>query len=125
MASQPSSRPYRKGKKMSKTEAAKAQFKNRYREGMKLIDSHKVKSGCERCGMKDIRVLDFHHKNGRGDNEVTVSRLAVSSVKRILEELEKCQVLCANCHRIAHYEEATEQALFGELSSEYLVGGSP
>jgi hypothetical protein len=27
------------------------------------------------------------------------------SVARIKEEIEKCTILCANCHRIEHYDE--------------------
>ena len=54
---------------------------------------------CESCGESDVRVLEFHHI--RGDKDQTVSRMVGDgfSVERIKQEVEKCQVLCSNCHR--------------------------
>jgi hypothetical protein len=53
---------------------------------------------CVDCGESDIRVLDFDHK---GDK-----RTEVSSLMRygygwdvVFEEIKKCVVRCANCHR--------------------------
>lgn len=59
---------------------------------------------CQRCGLQDHRVIDFHHT---GEKKYTISLVASSSAcstKSILMELEKCIPLCANCHRILHYE---------------------
>jgi len=52
---------------------------------------------CVHCGEDDIVVLEFDHTedNKRG----CVSVLKRSSLKAVKEEIEKCQVLCANCHR--------------------------
>ena len=54
---------------------------------------------CTECGESDIRVLEFHHV--RGEKYDTISHLVSEgvSIKRIQEELNKCEVLCANCHR--------------------------
>jgi hypothetical protein len=60
---------------------------------------------CKNCLNDDFRVLEFHHRDSstKFDN---VSRLAKTNYgkKKILEEVSKCDVLCANCHRILHYE---------------------
>ena len=64
---------------------------------------------CLVCGNDDVRVLDFHH---RDDNKTAnVSYLACNGFRRetILVEMEKCDVLCANCHRIHHYEARKEE----------------
>lgn len=68
------------------------------------LEDLKKQRECEKCGNDDFRVLDFHH---RGDKEFNVSDGTTRgfSRKKILEEIEKCEVLCANCHRILHYEE--------------------
>lgn len=60
---------------------------------------------CKSCGNQDHRVLEFHHT--ASDKEFNVSEGASHgmSKKKILAEIEKCDVLCANCHRILHYEE--------------------
>src|SRR3954449_9159011 len=53
------------------------------------------------CGENDIRVLDFDHRPGEKKLGM-VSRLAASSYpwRTIEREIAKCDVRCANCHRI-------------------------
>ncbi len=53
---------------------------------------------CIRCGERDIRVLEFHHI---GDKDMAVAYMVSAgySIERIQAELDKCEVLCANCHR--------------------------
>lgn len=56
---------------------------------------------CEDCGMDDLRVLDFDH---RPDEEklTEVSKMIRQghSIAAIDAEIAKCDVVCANCHRI-------------------------
>lgn len=57
---------------------------------------------CSRCPEKDKRCLDFHHTDPSKKDE-TISRLIrAGSKKRLEEEMKKCIVLCANCHRKEH-----------------------
>ena len=61
---------------------------------------------CVRCGISDHRVLDFHHRDGSaklGNVSDMVSRKL--SWENIYAEIAKCDCLCANCHRIEHFEE--------------------
>lgn len=68
-------------------------------ETMKLfIDSHKKE--CSKCGITDTRVLDFHHKDRNNKVFSLGSTKRSRSKEKILIEIEKCIVLCANCHRI-------------------------
>jgi hypothetical protein len=73
--------------------------------------SYKAGLKCEKCGFSHPAVLDFHHRDGSDDKIATVSRVLVDtkSKDRVLEEIAKCEVLCANCHRIAHYEEKRDR----------------
>jgi hypothetical protein len=61
---------------------------------------------CERCGIADYRVLDFHHLDPE-QKDIEVSNLVAraASKQKIFSEIEKCKCLCANCHRIVHWEE--------------------
>lgn len=56
---------------------------------------------CVKCGEKNIIVLEFHHRNP-DDKHDGVSVLAATgkSLKMVQTEVEKCDVMCANCHRI-------------------------
>lgn len=61
---------------------------------------------CVDCGEADIRVLEFDHRNP-ADKVANVGRLAADGfgVKSLIREVLKCEVRCANCHRIRTTEE--------------------
>lgn len=59
---------------------------------------------CERCNESFWFCLDFHH-NELGGKEYPVNILVNRRRKDLLlEEIKKCIVLCANCHRKEHYD---------------------
>jgi hypothetical protein len=62
------------------------------------------KHPCEDCGESDVRVLEFHHI---GDKDMAVGAMVSGgySVDRIMQEIGRCRVLCANCHRKITVEE--------------------
>jgi hypothetical protein len=61
---------------------------------------------CVTCGITDPRVLDFDHINTK-DKSFTIARALADSRcwEVILNEIAKCQILCANCHRIRTAEQ--------------------
>lgn len=61
------------------------------------VNAFKLKAGCVDCGYKEHpAALDFDHVHG---NKVcNISKLR--TLKKIKEEIKKCVVRCANCHRI-------------------------
>lgn len=63
--------------------------------------------GCEKCGYnKNLSALDFHHLDPTGkESQLDARKLSNSTMKWIMTEFEKCQVLCANCHREEHSPE--------------------
>jgi hypothetical protein len=55
---------------------------------------------CVDCGEEDIRVLEFDHPPGVEKlGDVTTMLAKQMPWPRILAEIEKCDVCCANCHR--------------------------
>lgn len=67
----------------------------------------KASLACAHCGASHPAIFDFHHVNPNDSNKKRVNELI--NRKRYAmaykEVREKCIVLCANCHRIHHYEE--------------------
>ena len=58
---------------------------------------------CEKCGYdRCIEALDFHHRNKANKDFSISSKGYTRSWKRVMEELDKCMILCANCHRELH-----------------------
>ena len=60
---------------------------------------------CADCGQRyPYYVMDFDHRDP-SVKEANVSSMAkTGSKRRILEEVAKCDVVCANCHRIRTYK---------------------
>lgn len=58
---------------------------------------------CIWCGNTDERVLDFHHRDGK-EKDYNIAEAQLISTKRLQEEINKCDVMCANHHRILHAE---------------------
>ena len=58
-----------------------------------------LSGGCIDCGEKDILVLEFDHVVGNKSMNISEMRSGLYSLKKIAEEIAKCEVRCANCHR--------------------------
>lgn len=55
---------------------------------------------CVDCGEPNIIVLEFDHIEDNKDEEIGQAIFSAWSIKRIKSEIDKCEVVCANCHRI-------------------------
>ena len=68
-------------------------------ESYSYINKYKSDNGCTDCGETDWRVLEFDHLR---DKFMDVSKMVARcfTLDKIREEIEKCEVVCANCHRI-------------------------
>ena len=60
---------------------------------------------CEYCGDERWWVLDFHHKDPLTKDSSIARLMNKGSKIGILKEIEKCIVLCSNCHRDLHHKE--------------------
>lgn len=87
----------------------KEKYATAHRLGMKarhavvrnIVQEYKQTHPCICCAEDDPICLEFHHLN-EDDKEFTISGNHNRALKKILEEIEKCVVLCSNCHRKVH-----------------------
>ena len=64
---------------------------------------NKRKLICEKCGENRYWVLDFHHTDSQ-NKDMDISKMIRGYGKeKIITEMNKCIVLCSNCHRDLHY----------------------
>ena len=63
----------------------------------KIVCDYLSTHPCIDCGEKDIVVLDFDHRENK-DIAISVAIVNWSS-NRLINEIKKCDVRCANCHR--------------------------
>ncbi len=103
--------PSRKLKLLERNEARQHDIR------LKVMD-HLYKNPCVKCGEDNPLVLDFDHLE---DKDFSISRAILRTYgwSRIEKEIQKCQVLCANCHRI----KTAEDLKFWKL--QYLRSLSP
>lgn len=98
---------YRANKSKHHASVRKNERKRRA-EGRKWLNDLKVSRGCKRCQYRQHpAALDFHHRDGeKKEFSLAEAFNGGYGMARILAEIEKCDVLCANCHRIDTYEHA-------------------
>lgn len=71
-------------------------------EKRQYIIELKEKTPCTDCGKKyPYYVMDFDHLN---DKKIALSKISLYSWKTILEEIDKCEIVCANCHRVRTFK---------------------
>lgn len=68
------------------------------------FNDYKANLSCEKCGEDHPACLEFHHLNPTTKDKNVAEMINTYSQKKIQEEIDKCSVLCANCHRKEHYK---------------------
>lgn len=103
------------------TESKKTVFKRQAikREGVKRLGGK-----CLKCGEHRPHVLHFHHTDPTNKEDTPSRFLANSQITEFFKEIEKCILLCANCHEDYHFLNANVELdlntyLGQEVSSIY------
>ena len=68
-------------------------------------DAFKASLSCTVCGVKHPAVIDFHHVDPSTKTAAVHTFIQGGRFAAAYEEVKKCVALCANCHRIHHYNE--------------------
>lgn len=97
--------------KICQNNYAKTHYQKNKERYLNNIKKHKVKKKefikslkleCLRCGENDTRCLDYHHQDPTEKRFAIASEYKNYSIQTLKEEINKCIVLCANCHRKLH-----------------------
>ena len=94
--------------KYQKTHSMKIKLRTKkYREKHQQIINNLKINGCSICGYNKCGwALEFHHVNSK-DKKFEINRSQIDmniTNEMIIEELNKCILLCANCHRELKYK---------------------
>lgn len=88
-----------------KNRDARIERKDRRRKELRkwLYEYKRDECECAECGEGRPPCLDFHHE---GEKERSISKMVAYGYSRenIQREIDGCEVLCANCHRLRHVE---------------------
>lgn len=57
---------------------------------------------CKVCSIQDhYSIYDFHHRDPK-QKDIVWDKMRLVSKDRMVKELDKCDLLCSNCHRKLH-----------------------
>ncbi len=90
-----------------------------------LLAAYLAEHPCVDCGERDIRCLEFDHRDPTTKlYEISQLLRLTLSRSRMLAEIDKCDVRCANCHRRVtverggYWRQAVHERLWDELSAQ-------
>lgn len=94
----------------------KLRKKEARREIRRWLQKYKGR-GCQNCPEKRIATLDFHHLN-QSEKRIEINEAVRMrwSRKSIQKEIDKCILICANCHRCEHDNSYRNSSVSGVYS---------
>jgi hypothetical protein len=79
----------------------KVESLERIRPVREYVDSIKLSRGCTDCGYAEHpAALDFDHRPGTHKVAGIAAMITTATFDELVIEIAKCDVVCANCHRI-------------------------
>ena len=91
---------YKKIYRQKNKEKIKKVEKQRRVSKKEYVEDYKLSKGCSICGYNRCAgALEFHHKENK---DYTIGHNYSLSLERIKKEINKCIILCSNCHRELH-----------------------
>lgn len=78
--------------------------KNKKEKQQKIKEIKEQSGGCAKCNEKRTHLLDFHHIDPN-QKDFQIGQGELKGWDKILKEIEKCILLCKNCHADFHYQE--------------------
>jgi len=91
-----------------------SKVRDRAEVNKQCIKIWKTQFVCVLCGENEPCCIDFHHTNHK---TLSISAMVHKAypIEAIIKELQKCIVMCSNCHRKEHHSES-------QISDKHLSG---
>lgn len=94
------------------TEKDRIRDRIRYDYGQSVLKRYKLMKGCSKCGYNEnAHALQFNHVDPKQKRFLLAQKAhkmvlntGTKGKQKLKEELNKCEVVCANCHAIITYE---------------------
>lgn len=102
-------------------------LKQKERAITRKLEIIKLKGGkCEKCGYdKNIAALELHHLIPNDKSfQLDARHLSNTTTEKILEETQKCILVCSNCHKELHYPTLNKDnipKLLEEMKSKHIT----
>jgi len=97
-----SKRHYEANKEKIK-ERTKIRRKTQKQKNKDYVKAYKSLSKCVDCGENNPLVLDFDHVRGKKVKCISDMMRGGYCLDSLKKEIAKCEIRCANCHRIVTY----------------------
>lgn len=109
-------REYQKKWYKENREKQYVRMERREAEIKKKLTEYKSNLKCD-CGENHPSCIDFHHIDPK-QKEISICKAVTNGWgwERIMKEIEKCKVLCSNCHKKIHWEEMNKSS-WGKTNS--------
>jgi len=95
--------------------------RDRRGKAMRYVQEYKQSHGCLDCGENyPYWILELDHTRGQKVANLSIM-VKQNTLEQVIEELAKCDVVCANCHRNRTWQRITKtSASVMDLESTYL-----
>jgi hypothetical protein len=87
--------------KTKKKEQAKKSRKRAVNRNRKYVENHKLQNPCP-CGENEPCCLSYHHYEDNKEGNISDMVNKGYGISKIKAEIDKCIVLCLNCHSKLH-----------------------
>lgn len=88
----------------------------------KWVNEYKESAGCQSCGIDDPACLDLHHVEEEQKVKAIGKMITAGFGKDALrQEIDKCEVLCANCHKLHHWNGPPTAPEYSDESNRFQV----
>ena len=82
------------------------------------FDAYKATLTCVGCGEDHPECLEFHHLDPKQKKYDISQKASIKTMNALMREINKCIVVCRNCHAKIHHEERKAKKIWGSVNGK-------